>query len=86
MLACGGFGSNVDMRVKYNADMDDKILSTDSVGAQGDGLTMIVMFLVITGVAVSRGLLTLVPAGTTAAEFASNPQYAGLQHLGYLWF
>ncbi len=28
------------MRVKYNADMDDKILSTDSVGAQGDGLTM----------------------------------------------
>ena len=40
VLACGGFGSNVDMRVKYNADMDDKILSTDSVGAQGDGLTM----------------------------------------------
>ena len=48
------------------------------------GLTMIIMFLVITGVAVSRGLLTLVPAGTTAAEFASNPQYAGLQHLGDL--
>ena len=40
VLACGGFGSNVDMRVKYNPDMDDKILSTDSVGATGDGLTM----------------------------------------------
>lgn len=40
VLASGGFGSNVDMRVKYNADMDSKILSTDSVGAQGDGLTM----------------------------------------------
>ncbi|WP_283170036.1 flavocytochrome c [Curtanaerobium respiraculi] len=40
VLACGGFGSNVDMRVKYNPDMDKKILSTDSVGATGDGLTM----------------------------------------------
>ncbi|WP_281702582.1 flavocytochrome c [Cryptobacterium curtum] len=40
VLASGGFGSNVDMRVKYNPDMDSKILSTDSVGATGDGLTM----------------------------------------------
>ena len=36
----GGFGSNVDMRVKYNPEMDDKILSTDSVAAQGDGIVM----------------------------------------------
>ncbi len=40
VLACGGFGSNVDMRVQYNPDMDSGILSTDSIGAQGDGLTM----------------------------------------------
>ena len=40
MLATGGFGSNVDMRVKYNPEMDDKILSTDSVAAQGDGIVM----------------------------------------------
>jgi len=40
VLACGGFGSNVDMRVKYNPDMDAKILSTDSVAATGDGVTM----------------------------------------------
>lgn len=40
VLTCGGFGSNVDMRVKYNPAMDDKILSTDSVGATGDGITM----------------------------------------------
>lgn len=40
VLACGGFGSNVDMRVQYNPQMDSKILSTDSIGAQGDGLTM----------------------------------------------
>ncbi|WP_314010166.1 flavocytochrome c [Cryptobacterium curtum] len=40
VLASGGFGSNVDMRVKYNPDMDSKILSTDSVGTTGDGLTM----------------------------------------------
>ena len=40
VLATGGFGSNVDMRVKYNPEMDDKILSTDSVAAQGDGIVM----------------------------------------------
>lgn len=36
VLAAGGFGSNVEMRTKYNAEMDDRILSTDSVGATGD--------------------------------------------------
>lgn len=40
VLTTGGFGSNVDMRVQYNPDMDDKILSTDSVAAQGDGIVM----------------------------------------------
>lgn len=40
VLASGGFGSNVDMRVKYNPEMDGKILSTDSVAAQGDGIVM----------------------------------------------
>lgn len=40
VLATGGFGSNVDMRVKYNPAMDEKILSTDSVGATGDGIAM----------------------------------------------
>lgn len=36
VLAAGGFGSNVEMRMKYNPEMDEKILSTDSVGATGD--------------------------------------------------
>ncbi len=40
VLASGGFGSNIDMRVKYNPAMDESILSTDSVGATGDGITM----------------------------------------------
>ena len=40
ILATGGFGSNLDMRVKYNKDMDEKILSTNSVGSTGDGITM----------------------------------------------
>ena len=40
VLASGGFGSNIDMRVKYNPAMGDSILSTDSVGATGDGITM----------------------------------------------
>ncbi len=36
VLAAGGFGANVDMRKKYNPEMDESILSTDSVGATGD--------------------------------------------------
>ncbi|NPD30891.1 flavocytochrome c [Eggerthellaceae bacterium zg-1084] len=40
VLATGGFGSNVEMRVKYNPAMDEKILSTDSVGVTGDGIVM----------------------------------------------
>lgn len=36
VLCAGGFGANVDMRKKYNPEMDEKILSTDSVGATGD--------------------------------------------------
>ncbi len=40
ILTTGGFGSNLDMRVKYNKDMNEKILSTNSVGSTGDGITM----------------------------------------------
>lgn len=40
IMASGGFGSNVDMRVKYNPEIDDKILSTNTVGSTGDGITM----------------------------------------------
>ncbi|NPD31268.1 flavocytochrome c [Eggerthellaceae bacterium zg-1084] len=40
VLTTGGFGSNVEMRVKYNPEMDESILSTDSVGATGDGIVM----------------------------------------------
>lgn len=40
ILATGGFGSNVEMRVKYNPDIDGKILSTNTVGSTGDGIVM----------------------------------------------
>ncbi|WP_071393546.1 flavocytochrome c [Bacillus tuaregi] len=40
VLASGGFGANIDMRVKYNPEMDDKILSTTSAGSTGDGIVM----------------------------------------------
>ncbi len=40
IIASGGFGSNIDMRVKYNPEIDDKILSTNTVGSTGDGITM----------------------------------------------
>lgn len=40
VLATGGFGSNLEMRVANNPDMDEKILSTNSVGSTGDGITM----------------------------------------------
>jgi fumarate reductase flavoprotein subunit/urocanate reductase len=40
VLATGGFGSNLEMRMKYNPAMDESILSTDSVGITGDGIVM----------------------------------------------
>lgn len=40
IIASGGFGSNVEMRVKYNPDIDETILSTNSTGSTGDGIVM----------------------------------------------
>ena len=40
IIAAGGFGSNVEMRVKYNPDIDESILSTNSPGSTGDGIVM----------------------------------------------
>ena len=40
VLTCGGFGANVEMRAKANPEFGKQFNSTDSVGAQGDGLTM----------------------------------------------
>lgn len=40
ILATGGFGANLDMRVQYNEKMNEKILSTNAVGSKGDGLAM----------------------------------------------
>lgn len=40
VLTCGGFGANVEMRTKANPAFGKQFNSTDSVGAQGDGLTM----------------------------------------------
>lgn len=40
ILATGGFGANLDMRIKYNEAMNEKILSTNTVGSTGDGLMM----------------------------------------------
>jgi len=40
IVASGGFGSNVEMRVKYNPDIDDAILSTNTPGSTGDGIVM----------------------------------------------
>ena len=40
VLATGGFGRNVDMRVKYNSEMGDSYKCTDCAGATGDGVVM----------------------------------------------
>ena len=40
ILATGGFGSNIEMRKKYNPDIDESILSTNTVGSTGDGIIM----------------------------------------------
>lgn len=38
VIASGGFGSNLEMRKKYNEDMNEKILATTSTGSMGDGI------------------------------------------------
>lgn len=40
VLATGGFGSNVEMRLKYNPDLDEGVHSTDTVATTGDGIVM----------------------------------------------
>lgn len=40
VVATGGFGSNVEMRKKYNPEMDEKYMSTDTPGTTGDGIVM----------------------------------------------
>ena len=40
IIASGGFGSNVKMRMKYNKAIDESILSTNTVGITGDGIVM----------------------------------------------
>lgn len=38
VIATGGFGANVEMRKKYNPDMDEKYMTTDAPGSTGDGI------------------------------------------------
>lgn len=40
IIASGGFGSNIEMRVKYNPEIDESILSTNTPGSTGDGIIM----------------------------------------------
>ncbi|SJZ63356.1 urocanate reductase [Cetobacterium ceti] len=40
IIASGGFGSNLEMRKKYNSKMDEKILSTNTKGITGDGIIL----------------------------------------------
>lgn len=40
VMATGGFGSNLEMRIQYNPEIDETILSTNSVGSTGDGIIM----------------------------------------------
>lgn len=40
IIATGGFGSNLEMRKKYNAEYDERYMSTDQPGTTGDGMIM----------------------------------------------
>ena len=40
VIAAGGFGSNTDMRVRYNPEFDEKYMSTCLPGITGDGVRM----------------------------------------------
>ena len=45
------------------------------------GLTMMIFFVVVTGVAVGKGLLGVYPAGTTLEQFQASENYANFQYL-----
>ncbi|MDQ0090771.1 urocanate reductase [Paenibacillus anaericanus] len=40
IMATGGFGSNIEMRKKYNPVLDESYMSTDTPGTTGDGIIM----------------------------------------------
>ncbi|WP_156936342.1 flavocytochrome c [Clostridiisalibacter paucivorans] len=40
VIATGGFGASVEMRKKYNQEYGDNYLTTNNVGATGDGIRM----------------------------------------------
>ncbi len=40
IIASGGFGANLDMRKKYNPEIDEKYKTTDVAGTTGDGIVM----------------------------------------------
>lgn len=40
IVATGGFGSNVEMRKKYNPEYDESYMTTDVPGTTGDGIVM----------------------------------------------
>lgn len=40
ILATGGFGANDEMCKKYDPEVDEKVLSTNMIGAQGEGIAM----------------------------------------------
>ena len=40
VLASGGFGGNLEMRMKWDPTLDENVKSTDTVGTTGDGITM----------------------------------------------
>lgn len=40
VIASGGFGANDEMTYQYDKEIDDKVLSTNSPGAEGDGIIM----------------------------------------------
>lgn len=40
IITTGGFGSNLEMRKKYNDEYDERYMSTDQPGTTGDGIIM----------------------------------------------
>ncbi len=40
VMATGGFGSNIEMRMQYNPELDERYLTTDQPGTTGDGIVM----------------------------------------------
>ena len=78
VLASGGFSANVELRMQYNDKLDEKISTTNSPGATGDG---IIMARDVGAALVGMEYIQLLPLGTPGDGALHNWVEAGADEM-----